>query len=537
MGESKNTELTLLEKRDYCHKRLLERYLFDYEKDDFTNESSLSVTSKESFLLEDDNFVDADFRDVSDASKHFWRKEVLDKQRNLVRSMARIKCNVGYVENSNESTYCLFARFENYSHHRDVSEMIILFKKDNGELLKLSNILSNSHNEGDYLLTQEFDMPLLVDSAIFSLTRDEIEFVAQATRFSVRFENVIANGDCYFEQRNLDEIDYLSCVGENWDAKTEYLYKILSDEEEAAKKYETEQKEEQKDKESVSVELDSDDKKKKTEIKNAIMQNYGVNAKDWFSSMVELPDSDTRGKFYRIPNSIKVKSVVDAGFFDNPNLLQQYATSTANSGSKFMDAVANTISEVRQNNQIMEASDKSAAVSCLYVKQKDAENYYIDVMFFNMSYIRKCKYAVLSFDGNAYYNPELRHWDGSSKNNFYNLLTFKIPCSQVSASLSGKEAYLTFDPNDEDGSGVLITMKFSFNSDDFNAIDLIRVGDKTWTREMINEAYHSLYPVFAMKGIKDINFSNTEVLLSFLNNPFSFKEIEKYKNYCEPNLI
>jgi len=193
-------ELTFLEKVDYCTDRLKNRYIVKFKKDEFTDESTLSVTSKDSYLYAGDEFVDVDFRDVSQAAKHFWRQSVLDEKRAIVRSMSFIEGHVGYYESSSDGLplYLLYVYFKNYSHHRDISEMKVMFKKDNGELLKLTEILTDTHEDGEYLLSPEFEMPLLSDCAVFSLSKDDVQFIAQATRFSVRFENVIANGNCFF---------------------------------------------------------------------------------------------------------------------------------------------------------------------------------------------------------------------------------------------------------------------------------------------------------------------------------------------------
>lgn len=283
--------------------------------------------------------------------------------------------------------------------------------------------------------------------------------------------------------------------------------------------------------------VDNELKNKRAEIENSIEAFYYVSSKDWFSSLVRLPDSDIQGEYYRIPDSITINKVIDTGFYDNPNLVQQYTKSKpSNSDSKFLNAAVDTVMDMRREKAIDEAAEKSSACACLYIKKRDKKSCYIDIMFYNKSYVRKCKGASLLLANKKITRPTLNSWIGEKdKNDFYNLLTFKLPFEILNEDIRDKVLCLTFDDEElkEDNYGVMIDMKFNFSSLDIRALELSRIEDKDWSEDLIQNEYHNLYPFFAFKRIQDINFMNASNLRDFIENPFCFPEINEYKKYCE----
>lgn len=272
-------------------------------------------------------------------------------------------------------------------------------------------------------------------------------------------------------------------------------------------------------------------KQKRDWINNELKSNYVVETKHW------LPEQKFVGKTYRFENSFKVTDLIDADFYENPNLSAQYhPKNTQSTGSKFFDAVQDVMLDARADKKINEAETKTSASFTVYAKPKDLEDYYLDVVFYNKSFIRpmanaNLRIALKEEPSDFGYIDEVvdnNSWSNERDNDFYNLITFKIPAKLFNTLAEGHhtlELVLDFDE-------VLIKAEQVFSDIDVYALDyLMSNGD--WPDERIIEMYPAFCEKKLAKQIKALEVDERHFIKKFITNPFAINEIKQYSDFCE----
>lgn len=270
---------------------------------------------------------------------------------------------------------------------------------------------------------------------------------------------------------------------------------------------------------------------KRSWISEELKANYLVETKHW------LPEQKFVGKTYRFEDSFKVTELIDADFYENPNLsAQYYPKNTQSTGSKFFDAVQDVVLDVRADKKINEAETKTSASFTVFANPKDLEDYYLDVVFYNKSFIRpmtdaKLRISLKEEPSDFGYVDEVvdsNSWQNERENDFFNLITFKIPAKLFNTLAEGHhtlELVLDFDE-------VLIKAEQVFSDIDVYALDYL-MSNGNWPDKRIEEMYPAFCEKNLVKQIRVLQVDERHFIKEFIKNPLAINEIKQYSEFCE----
>lgn len=265
--------MTTSEKRTAIQNYLrLKSFTVTRENDEFTGHKSLFIQSKTDIMFSDDDSVDTGFKDIQESVKDFLRAKVdmsfedacknlspsekqlflsttdiekyYDDEINRIRKSAVtrsvIRGTLGYSEDSDEVEHPILLNvyFSNVSHHRNVKDMKIYFKKNNGETCSLSNIFAISPVDDKtnlYDYTKEIEYR---DYVHFSLSESDMKFLTDCPHFSARFDGMQINGELFLTKEKIDYLKFLISPEEASEEQVDVLYESVQKEKELEKELE-----------------------------------------------------------------------------------------------------------------------------------------------------------------------------------------------------------------------------------------------------------------------------------------------------------
>ena len=197
---------------------------------------------------------------------------------------------------------------------------------------------------------------------------------------------------------------------------------------------------------------------------------------------------------------ITADTIIDSGFHNNPNLVNQFMPQRANlssTGSRVFDSVVGAVAEVEQekeaNKQIDKAEKETTAKLVFYAVDKDTGHFKMDVVFFNRSKNREMKNPSLLIQPTF---PESTiekstHASGM-KNEFEDVMTISFPFDYL-YSIRGAEAHFSFDTDDDNDDADSVLLKFTVKYDmiDLICVDYI-VRGQYWEKEKVALYYDKL---------------------------------------------
>lgn len=259
--------------RDYL---IGEKYSYQYDHDEFTDHTKIFIGARDRIMFCND-FDDIEFADIQECTKAFLRAKVdmvynneynklspserellpLDRKndyyeaeferiRNCNKKLSRLYGQLAYNEDSatQDKYIILNVYFSNVSHHRDIHDMVVYFKNEEGEMLCLNQLYAVSSidtKSGSYELSHEMEYR---DYASFALSDKEIDFFIRSKDiiFSARFGKMKIDGQCYCEQKDFDYLNFLIDGFSMSDDQIDSIYENVQMDMERDRKFEAEQK-------------------------------------------------------------------------------------------------------------------------------------------------------------------------------------------------------------------------------------------------------------------------------------------------------
>ena len=180
---------------------------------------------------------------------------------------------------------------------------------------------------------------------------------------------------------------------------------------------------------------------------------------------------------------INANEVTDVGFYNNPDLENQFMPSVGGRGGSgimgaLQEAAADSYAEKKMHEDIEKASKESMAKMVLYAVSGDPVNFKMDIVFFNRSKNREMNNPGLLLES-EYKSSEIKgitHKNGA-KNKFEDVLTVSLPFDYL-YSINNKEATFVFDQEENDGNdAVYLKFKVRYDLMDLICVDyLVRGG-------------------------------------------------------------
>lgn len=180
---------------------------------------------------------------------------------------------------------------------------------------------------------------------------------------------------------------------------------------------------------------------------------------------------------------LEARDIVDSGFWNNDNLVNQFdANPKKSTGSKFLDVVTEVAMDSETQKQIEKASEESTGKLVFYVQEEDYK-IYADLIFFNKSKNRILDRAELLLNGlPATFDLKTFSAHSGSKS-FEDVITVPIGDFEFfKESVLGKKCAFYFNSEkDEYGEAKdFLSMEFDVNLPlvDVAAVDCLVNGDK-----------------------------------------------------------
>lgn len=203
---------------------------------------------------------------------------------------------------------------------------------------------------------------------------------------------------------------------------------------------------------------------------------------------------------------VEAFEIVDSGFWNNDNLINQYdVKSQKSTGSKFFDGVMELATDNETRKLIEKASEESTGKLVFYTKEED-NNVYADLIFFNKSQNRVLDKVLLSID-DVPSEFDLKTFSAHlGSKSFEDVITVPIgDFDYFKKSIFGKRCvfYFNIEKDEDDEAKDFLSIKFDVNLPlvDVAAVDCIANGDK-W-----DQSYKDgLWPAFE----KEVNLDQQQ---------------------------
>ena len=203
-----------------------------------------------------------------------------------------------------------------------------------------------------------------------------------------------------------------------------------------------------------------------------------------FLNNYKLSREDPKYRSGYVIAEIPAAKITDAGFYNNPNIVNQFMGNTGNlssSGSQVVDAVIGAVVETQQekdaHRKIEQAEKETSAKLVLYAVADDPDHFMIDVVFYNRSKNRAMNNPSLDISP-SYSESKIegRTHTFSGKTSFEDVLTVSLPFDYL-YSIKGSEALFSFDlDGDKDEDAVIMAFKINYDFADLICVDYLVRG-------------------------------------------------------------
>lgn len=264
-------------------------------------------------------------------------------------------------------------------------------------------------------------------------------------------------------------------------------------------------------------------------IHNEVHPKYFTNKQDWHPEI-----NGSRGKFYKIENAFSGEELIDANFYDNNNLSQQFYVKPVNTNSKVGGILADVAAESEIQKRIEKAEKETFGRLVLYASDKLKDIWVLDFLFFNRSFAREMEDFVITASVET--SPATTFYDyreivsstplSGENNHFYNRVTVAVNRQDILEMAQKKAEFrVTFDD-------VTVKFKKEFKLIDVLAVDFLNDNDN-WDDETV-EKY---YPVFlgdkVKKDVKGVVVEDKEFVKLFVEGPLNIPQFAALNSYCE----
>ncbi len=182
---------------------------------------------------------------------------------------------------------------------------------------------------------------------------------------------------------------------------------------------------------------------------------------------------------------VNASEIVDQGFWNNENLIQQFDVERKSSGSKFFDTITDVAVDNNVNKMIQKASEESVGTVIFYVPE-DGDSIMADMIFHNKSKNRNLDKLSMSVGGN-FLKMELKTVSlHQGKQSYEDAITFGVgDFSFFKESVIGKKMELFFNLEEEKNlepgePSDFLSLKFDLSIPlvDVASVEYIINGDK-----------------------------------------------------------